>query len=153
MTLEMAAAVLAGKQRDGIGLTVLYDDRCPLCRRLKAWLGQQATCVPIELVAAASEEARRRYPRLDHERTVTVLTVIDGAGGVYEGERAWLVCAWALPRWRAAAERFDGRVRRSVVRATTKAIDGYRHRLLRSTYGETCDTCRVTAPPPVVRRG
>ena len=153
MTLEMAAAILAGERRDHVGLTVLYDDRCPLCRKLKAWLSEQATCIPVEFVAAASKEARRRYPALDHERTMTVLTVIDGLGGVYEGERAWLVCAWALPRFRAAAENFSGRMRRHAVRAAAKAIDGYRHRLLQSTYGDGCDTCRVTAPPPVVRRG
>ncbi|HZP15847.1 MAG TPA: DCC1-like thiol-disulfide oxidoreductase family protein [Nocardioides sp.] len=153
MTNEMRAAIKAGRARGPVTLTVLYDDRCPLCRQLKAWMGTQTTCVSIRYVAAASDEARRRYPDLDHERTTTVLTVVDSGGWVYEGERAWLVCAWALPRWQPLAENFRGPVRRHLVRTATRAVDAYRHRLLRSTYGEACDTCRVTAPPRNVPRG
>ncbi len=131
-------------------LTVLYDDRCPLCQRLKGWLSAQATLVPVDFVAAASPEANRRFPDLDHERTVTVLTAIDASGAVYEGERAWLVCAWALPRWRPVAERVGRRAGLPFVRVGARTMDRYRHRLLRRSYGGGCAEgadCRITAPP------
>src|SRR3954470_20577254 len=153
MSPAMAQAILEGGQRGHTALTVLYDERCPLCRKLRAWLGRQATNLPIEFVASASPEARRRFPTLDHARTTTVLTVVAQNGAVYEGERAWLVCAWALPRWQPVAEHFGSRLRLRLVRFAARGVDGYRHRLIRATYGDGCDgDCRVTAtsqaPPP-----
>jgi len=147
----MAQAIVEGGQRGHTALTVLYDERCPLCRKLRGWLGRQATTLPIEFLAAASPEARRRFPTLDHQRTTTLLTVVARNGAVYEGERAWLVCAWALPRWQPVAEHFGSRLRLGLVRVMARGVDGYRHRLIRATYGDGCDgDCRVAGPsePP-----
>ncbi|MDQ6875923.1 MAG: hypothetical protein M3042_12795, partial [Actinomycetota bacterium] len=55
--------------------------------------------------AAASAEARRRYPTLDHQATLRDLTVVGEAGEVWRAERAWVVCLWALADHRLAAER------------------------------------------------
>ena len=148
MSPAMAQAILEGGQRGHTALTVLYDERCPLCRKLRAWLGRQATNLPIEFVASASPEARRRFPTLDHPRTTTILTVVAQNGAVYEGERAWLVCAWALPAWRPLAERLGTRPRLLMVKAVAKAVDRHRRRVLATTYGPGCDTCRIAAPPP-----
>jgi predicted DCC family thiol-disulfide oxidoreductase YuxK len=156
MTTAMAEAVVTGgrARRDGRSLTVLYDDRCPLCRRLKAWLGGQATLVPIEFLAAASPEARHRFPQLNHERTTTVLTVVSSGGAVYEGERAWLACGWALPGWQRVAAHFGGGFRLRLVRLGARAVDGYRHRRRLGAPGPAapaglsgCPSCRITAPP------
>ena len=133
MTAAMAEAIVAGAQRataDLVGLTVLYDPRCPLCRRLREWLDRQATLVPVEFVAADSPLAHQRFPDLDHRRTTRVLTVVSRDGAVYEEERAWLVCGWALPSWQPVVERFGSGVKLRVARVGTRAIDGYRHRLL-----------------------
>jgi predicted DCC family thiol-disulfide oxidoreductase YuxK len=149
MSASMVAALRDGRDRRP-PVTVLYDERCELCRQLEGWLSAQPTLVPVVFVAAASAEARRRFPALDHERTVTVLTVIDDAGAVYEGERAWLICAWALPRWRPMAERAGHRAGLPFVRVGARAMDRYRHRRLRRSYGGACADgadCRITAPP------
>ena len=45
-------------------LTVLYDARCGLCSNARRWLEGQRQIVPLELLAADSEEARRRFPTL-----------------------------------------------------------------------------------------
>lgn len=145
VTTEMATAWLEGEHREragAFGLTVLYDDRCPLCRRLQGWLGGQPTLVPIEFLAAASHEAFRRFPALDHGRTVTNLTVVAANGAVYQGEKAWLVCAWTLPRWRPVAEQLAGRGGRTLVRLFAHSVDGYRHRLIARSYGGGCAQCR-----------
>lgn len=140
MTPEMASALVDGGGRGRPPLTVLYDQRCPLCRKLKAWLAEQPTVVPIEFVAAASPEARWRFPGVDHLRSKSVLTVVRADGAVFEAERAWLVSAWALPGWQQVAEHFGGRTRLPLVKVAARSVDWYRHRLMRR---ECDDGCRV----------
>jgi predicted DCC family thiol-disulfide oxidoreductase YuxK len=81
-------------------LTVLYDARCELCCRVRSWLQSQPKYVDLKFTAAASEEAYLRFPQLDHNRTLTELTVIDGNGWVYKGAKAWVMCLWALREYR-----------------------------------------------------
>jgi predicted DCC family thiol-disulfide oxidoreductase YuxK len=149
LTSEMAHAIVQGGQRGSLTLTALYDERCPLCRRLKAWLSRQVTLAPIEFLAAASPAARARFPSLDHERTTRVLTVVTSDGAVYEGERAWLVCGWSLAAWQPLAEHLGSGVGLRLVRLATWAVDGYRHHLVREA--EPCDRCSIAAPAPPVR--
>jgi predicted DCC family thiol-disulfide oxidoreductase YuxK len=86
-------------------LTVLYDARCELCRRIRAWLEAQPTYVRLDFVAAGSDKARRRFPDLDHQATITDLTVVSDVGDVYSGAHGWLMCLWALRDYRAWALR------------------------------------------------
>jgi predicted DCC family thiol-disulfide oxidoreductase YuxK len=152
LTFEMAEAIVRGGRRGALSLTVLHDERCPLCRRLTAWLGRQPTVVPVELLAAGSPEARTRFPLLDHRRTTRVLTVVASDGAVYEGERAWLVCGWSLPSWKPVTEHLGGGIRLGLVGLATRVVDGYRHRLIARSEG--CAHCAITAPPvgPPARR-
>jgi predicted DCC family thiol-disulfide oxidoreductase YuxK len=147
VTFELASAQLDGDWRGVPGLTVLFDQRCPLCRKLRIWLAAQPTLAPIEFLAAASPGAAARFPALDHERSTTVLTVVAANGAVYEGERAWLVCAWALPGWQPVAERFGTRRRLLLVKAAARLVDRHRHNTMRRLYGPACDTCRISPPP------
>jgi len=82
-------------------LTVLYDARCELCRRVRSWLETQPCYVRLEFVAAGSVEAQQRYPALDQAATQTDLTVISDTGDVYNGAAGWLMCLWALRNYRA----------------------------------------------------
>lgn len=86
-------------------LTVLYDARCNLCARFKAWLAAQPSYLELEFVAAGSDEAHRRFPALDHAHTLKELTVVSDAGEVYADAGAWVICLWALPAYRAWALR------------------------------------------------
>ena len=82
-------------------LTVLYDPECGLCRRAHEWLAEQSKIVELNFVPCASEEARGRYPQLNHDLTKKDLTVIgDDNGAVYFGPKAWLMVLWALARYR-----------------------------------------------------
>jgi len=81
-------------------LTVLYDPNCGLCRRVHEWLEEQPKLVHLLLVPVRSDEARSRFPMLDHEPTVNDLTVISDEGAVYFGPKAWLMVLWALCRYR-----------------------------------------------------
>jgi predicted DCC family thiol-disulfide oxidoreductase YuxK len=82
-------------------LTVLYDARCSLCRRIRSWLETQPTYIDLAFVPAGSAEARRRFPELDHAATMSELTVISDEGAVYHEANAWLMCLWALRDYRA----------------------------------------------------
>ena len=81
-------------------LTVLYDPECGLCRRAHDWLAEQAKLIELTFVPCASEDARKRFPCLDHDLTKKDLTVIGDDGGVYFGPKAWLMVLWALTRYR-----------------------------------------------------
>ncbi|WP_343244852.1 DCC1-like thiol-disulfide oxidoreductase family protein [Streptomyces sp. SID14478] len=86
-------------------LTVLYDAECPLCTFARGWLARQRQLVPLEFVPAGSGEARRRFPAVDHARTLSDITVIGDGGQLYRGPAAWVVCMWALREHRATAHR------------------------------------------------
>lgn len=88
-------------------LTVLYDPGCLLCRHVKGWLEKQRKLVPMDFVPAGSRQAKDRYPDLDHDRTLREITVIGDSGQVYEGSAAWVVCLWALHRYRVMSHRFS----------------------------------------------
>jgi predicted DCC family thiol-disulfide oxidoreductase YuxK len=88
-------------------LTVLYDAECSLCAFLRDWLLRQPRLVPLEMVPAGSEEARRRFPGLDHRATLEEITVIGDAGQVYRDAAAWIVTLWALREHRPLAHRLS----------------------------------------------
>ncbi|MCD9873496.1 thiol-disulfide oxidoreductase DCC family protein [Streptomyces guryensis] len=105
-------------------LTVLYDAECALCAFLRDWLVRQPQLVPLELVPAASEEARRRFPGLDHGATLDEITVVGDAGQVYRAAAAWIVTLWALREHRPLAHRLStpsgARLARGAVLAAAK---------------------------------
>ena len=88
-------------------LTVLYDPQCGLCRRAQAWLISKPKYVELVFVPASSDEARSRYPQLNHSLTLNDLTVISDQGAVYSGSKAWLMCLWALREYREWALRLS----------------------------------------------
>jgi predicted DCC family thiol-disulfide oxidoreductase YuxK len=88
-------------------LTVLYDASCGLCKRVQAWLITKPKYIELVFVPATSEEARSRYPQLDHDLTLNDLTVISDEGAVYCGPKAWLMCLWALRQYRDWALRLS----------------------------------------------
>ncbi|MEU9185134.1 DCC1-like thiol-disulfide oxidoreductase family protein [Streptomyces sp. NPDC048484] len=114
------------------GLTVLYDARCSLCAFLRDWLVRQRQLVPLELVAAGSAEAERRFPGLDHATTLDEITVVGDAGQLYRGTAAWVVTLWALADHRPMAHRLStpagARLARGAVLAAAKWREGQRAR-------------------------
>lgn len=107
-------------------LTVLYDADCPLCVHLRSWLIRQPQLVPLDMVPAGSESARRRYPELDHARTRREITVIGDSGQVYTGQAAWIVCLWALAEHRPRAHWLATPAGAPFVRVTMLAAAKYR---------------------------
>jgi predicted DCC family thiol-disulfide oxidoreductase YuxK len=89
-----------------VKLTVLYDERCAVCRRARDWLLTQPCLVDVELQPAGSTIARSRYgglPWLGNE-----LVVADEQGHIWVGPAAFLTCLWATVRYRAWSYRLAG---------------------------------------------
>jgi predicted DCC family thiol-disulfide oxidoreductase YuxK len=89
-----------------VTLTVLYDENCVLCRRARDWLLTQPCYEPVELVAAGSPAAKKRFgsvPWLGSE-----LVVANDQGQVWIGPAAFLTCLWATRRYRAWSYRLSG---------------------------------------------
>ena len=125
------------------GLTVLYDAQCPLCRHLRNWLLGQRRLVPLDLVPAACDEARRRFPDLDHLGTLAEITVVGDAGQVYRGTAAWIVCLWALAEHRPKAHWLATPAGAPFARATVLAAAKYRE-----VTAQPCgDRCNVPGAP------
>ena len=124
-------------------LTVCYDEQCALCRRCRLWLEGEQVLVPLDFVAAGSDEARQRYgsvPWLGADLVV----VDDEHGDVWAGSAAFLMCLWATAEHRAWSYRLSGRAlaplaerffhmvsanrRRIVYRPCNRYVDGsFRH--------------------------
>ncbi|MFE7354192.1 thiol-disulfide oxidoreductase DCC family protein [Streptomyces sp. NPDC057543] len=120
-------AIGTGGQRLSVErLTVLYDAQCSLCVHLRQWLLKQRQLVPLDLVPAASEEARRRFPGLDHAGTLEEITVIGDGGQIYRGTDAWIVCLWALAEHRPRSHWLTTPAGRPFARATVLAAAKYR---------------------------
>ena len=84
-------------------ITVMYDPACGLCTRVREWMRAQRAYVVIEFIAADSETARRRFPMLPGGD----LAVVADTGEVWMGDRAWVVCLWALREYRDLAVRLS----------------------------------------------
>ena len=97
MRPEMRAEVKAEVK----ALTVLYDARCAVCRRARAWLEKEPKYVPIAFVPAGSPHAQQLFPALDAEGSLGELTVVGDNGSVYRGAKAFITCLWALKDYRA----------------------------------------------------
>lgn len=87
-------------------LTVAYDEQCGLCARLSQWLADQPKWIPLR--AVPGNLAARLYPALAARLKHAELVVISDEGGVYWGDHAWLMCLYALRRYRPWAKRLSG---------------------------------------------
>jgi predicted DCC family thiol-disulfide oxidoreductase YuxK len=131
-------------------LTVLTDPACPLCRSFAGWLAAQPLLVPLDLVAAGSAEARRRFPGLDHARTLEEVTVVGADGAVWTREHAWVMCLWATRSYRGMAERLAHPRLLPLARGAAFGAAGLRHLLASGAAGggDYADDCAGTCPLP-----
>ena len=110
-------------------LTVLYDGDCQLCRRARRWLEQQPKWVALEFLPAGGEAARRRFPTLDVVATLTEMHVVDDIGRLYKGEKAWIVCLWALQDHRGHAQWLSDPRRQRDAKRFVQWLSRHRHRV------------------------
>lgn len=86
-------------------LYLFYDERCEVCRRLKAWLSAQAAWIELRMVAAGSTTAKTLFPDLVKVAGQSDLAVVSDAGEVYLNNHAWIMALYALEEYREWALR------------------------------------------------
>lgn len=135
-------------------LDVIYDDGCPFCVRCARWLARQPRLVELRLYAASSADTARRYPALGG--LGEEITAIDDEGGVYRGTDAYLVCLYALKRWRRWSHRLSSPAWRPLTRRAFDLLTRRRKRLGKLLgAGPLVDPCAgaCPSPPGAQRRG
>src|SRR5260221_12789599 len=80
-------------------LTVLFDERCGLCLAAARWLNSAPAYFELEMVPSRSPRVAGRWPGLVFEPGEE-LVAIDDQGGGYRGDRAFIICLYALQEWR-----------------------------------------------------
>ena len=110
-------------------LTVFYDDSCGLCRRARGWLEGQPSYVELDFVAASSDEARTRCRELSRADLMSELCVLADDGRMWQGASAWVMCLWALRRYRGWAMSIAEPGRMALARRFVGAVSRNRHRL------------------------
>ena len=113
-------------------LTVLYDPTCPLCQRAQAWLAREPAYVELELLAADWQtlpERLRWLPQVGRE-----LVVVADDGRFWIGPSAFVMCLWALRRWRAWSMRLAHPLLAPIARRFFRTVSA-RRRLLGAWLG------------------
>lgn len=108
-------------------LTIAYDPDCGLCTRIGSWLSMQPAWIPLRIVSAS--ELAKIYPALASDRRRQELTVVSSEGGVYFGDHAWLMCLYALKRYRSLACRLSRPALLPFARQAFKVVSANRHRV------------------------
>ncbi len=82
-------------------LDVIYDPRCGLCSRVREWMLKQPSYVPLRFVPSGSSQAHRQFPKVAEGD----LAVISDTGEAWLGDNAFVICLWALKKYRRWALR------------------------------------------------
>lgn len=110
-------------------LYVFFDGECGLCRRCREWLAGQPNLVRLVFHPFQSEEALRICPWLPQLQPEQQLIVMSDEGGIYVGEKAWLICLYALRDYRGWSEKLSAPALRPLARRICLLVSHNRLRL------------------------
>ncbi|HEX4595791.1 MAG TPA: DCC1-like thiol-disulfide oxidoreductase family protein [Bryobacteraceae bacterium] len=108
-------------------LTVIYDPDCGLCSRIGTWLEAQPKLLGLRM--APSNALARVYPELAARGLQEELIVVSDEGAVYLGDHAWLMCLYALKRYRHWAQRLARPALLPFARQAFKLLSANRRRV------------------------
>lgn len=130
-------------------LFVLYDADCGLCRRLASWLAEQSALIPLTPIPAQSEQASKLYPNGKGKE----LAVVSDEGAVWLGDRAWIMCLYALRHYRHWARKLASPLLQPLARQAFVSLSNHRKKISEfMTDRELADQLRVAAPAPSCSR-
>jgi predicted DCC family thiol-disulfide oxidoreductase YuxK len=112
-------------------LLVLYDAECGFCWRVKAWLRSQPAYLKLEFLAQQSAEAHQRYGELIEADDGMEVIVVADDGRVYRGDRGYIMCLYALKRYRRWSYRLASLPLQPLARNAFAMLTRHRHALSR----------------------
>ncbi|MGI8604176.1 MAG: thiol-disulfide oxidoreductase DCC family protein [Verrucomicrobiales bacterium] len=108
-------------------LYVFYDGECDLCQRCRAWLLNEPAFVLVVFIPFQTALYDPRFVGLEALSPEREMIVVSDDGSIWQGGAAWLMCLWALKRYRTWAQRLAARGLLPFVRKIVEMIS--RHRL------------------------
>lgn len=84
-------------------LYIIYDAKCPLCQSIASRLRREPCYVPIVPIPSDAPNFSTKFPGLVLPAEPTEVLAIADTGDIYRGDAAWLICLWAMRRYRAAS--------------------------------------------------
>lgn len=112
-------------------LTILYDDQCGICSRLKAWLETQATFVPLRYMPLHSPALSWMFPGINCFHPEEKLVVIADDGSLWQGDSAWITLLWSLKSGREWSLKLAAPALRPLARRVVAAVSQNRLKLSR----------------------
>jgi len=106
-------------------LTVLFDSDCGLCSRIGTRLLEPPKWIPLRILPSTC--TTQLHPALATRREE--LMAVSDEGGVYLGDHVWLMCLYALKRYRRAAERRSRPALAPFAWQAFKLLSANRHRV------------------------
>lgn len=88
-------------------LYVLFDAECAMCVRCRDWLSRQDALVPLIFIPLRSPDLAERFHGIDTLNPREQLLMVGDDGSVYRGASSWIMCLWALDRYRDYAQRLS----------------------------------------------
>lgn len=105
---------------------LLYDDGCGFCVRCVAWLRAQPKFFPVVPLPSESKMARAMFPTLTGEGPPEELIVVADGKDVYRGAAAWIMCLYAMRRYRGLSFTFSDPAWRPLVRRAVGVLAKHR---------------------------
>jgi len=99
-------------------LYVMYDPNCGLCTEVRDWLSTRPSYVQLRMLASNSDEARQKFPSL----VAGELAVVSDSGEAWFGDRAFIMCLWALREYRGWARRMASPMLLPLARQAFEAV-------------------------------
>ena len=110
-------------------ICVLFDSSCEFCRHCARWLCSQEQAVKVWCLPRGTRQAIEAFGEAVNQGGAAELIVIDSDGGVYRGPDAFIMCFWALERYRGWATRFATPTLKPYARAMFELVSSKRHLL------------------------
>ncbi len=110
-------------------LSVLYDDHCGICTRIRRWLETQSSFVPLRMVALHSPDLVARFPGIESFDPGEKLVVVANNGLVWRGDSAWITLLWALHDGRELSLKLSSPTLRPLARRMVTLVSNHRLRL------------------------
>ena len=130
-------------------LTVIYDEKCELCRRCRHWLASQPTYIDMQFYACGDSRVSELYGDYPWYR-IELMVVSDG-GQAWIGPEAFLMCLWATRRWRAMSFRLRGNAFAPLVERFFHALSDNRATISGMLRSHDCEgsSCSTNAQNPL----
>ena len=123
-------------------LTILFDAKCELCRRVRFWLESQPTFVPLAFVPLQAPDLEERFPGVTALEPARQILVVADNGDVWRGADAWIMCFWALREYREWSFRLANPILRPFARQACELVSVNRHTISRWFISEPVERLR-----------